>query len=114
MSESAPRPLRRLAEVPVTALKYVKEKRAASLAQMGIESVFDLITTYPRRYVDRSEQIDVSDLTLGDEVAIFAEVRRSESRRTKQGKTMVTTRVSDGTGTLSVVFFNQPVKLRPD
>ena len=112
MSESAPRPLRRLAEVPVTALKYVKEKRAASLAQMGIESVFDLITTYPRRYVDRSEQIDVSDLTLGDEVAIFAEVRRSESRRTKQGKTMVTTRVSDGTGTLSIVFFNQPWRER--
>jgi len=108
VTESAPRPLRRLAEVPVTALKYVKEKRAASLAQMGVESVFDLLTTYPRRYVDRTAQIDVSDLTIGDEVAIFAEVRRSESRRTKQGKVMVTTYVSDGTGTMSVVFFNQP------
>ena len=112
MTESAPRPLRRLAEVPVTALKYVKEKRAASLAQMGVESVFDLLTTYPRRYVDRTAQIDVSDLTIGDEVAIFAEVRRSESRRTKQGKVMVTTYVSDGTGTMSVVFFNQPWRER--
>jgi ATP-dependent DNA helicase RecG len=112
VTDLAPRPLRRLAEVPVTALKYVKDKRAASLAQMGIETVFDLLTTYPRRYVDRTAQIDVSDLTVGDEVAIFAEVRRCTSRRTAQGKTMVTASVSDGTGTLNVVFFNQPWRER--
>ena len=107
MTTPAGRPLRRLADVPVTELRHVSEKRAASLAQMGIESVFDLLTTYPRRYVDRTRQIDLSDLSVGDEIAIFAEVTRTSARRTRQGRALVEVTVDDGTGTLKVVFFNQ-------
>ena len=69
------RPLRRLADVAVGELRHVSEKRAASLEQMGITTVFDLITTYPRRYVDRTRQVDLSDLNVGEEIAIFAEVK---------------------------------------
>ena len=107
MSESPPRPLRQLADVPVTALKHVGEKRAASLEQMGITSVFDLLTTYPRRYVDRTKQVDLSDLALGEEVAIFGEVVKCSARRTQTGKAMVEVTVTDGASSLKVVFFNQ-------
>ena len=107
MSSAGPRPLRRLADVAVSELKHVSDKRAASLAQMGITTVFDLITTYPRRYVDRTRQVDLSDLNVGEEIAIFAEVSRITSRRTQNGKAMVEATVSDGTDALKVVFFNQ-------
>jgi ATP-dependent DNA helicase RecG len=96
-----------LGDVAVSELRNVGEKRAAALASMGIESVFDLLTTYPRRYVDRTKRIDLSDLSVGDEAAVFAEVRRISSRRTRQGKVMVEATVSDDGGSFKVVFFNQ-------
>ena len=39
------------------------------LAELGVETVLDLLTTYPRRYIDRTRQADVSDLRVGDEAA---------------------------------------------
>lgn len=107
MSDLAPRPLSALAAIPVTRLKHVAEKRAAALATMGVETVFDLLTTYPRRYVDRTRQVDLSDLALGDEVAVFGEVTKSQARRTKNGRALVEVTVTDGTGRLQIVFFNQ-------
>ena len=107
MSEAAPRRLRQLGEVSVTSLRHVGDKRAAALASLGIESVFDLLTVYPRRYVDRTSQVDLSDLNVGDEVAVFAEVTRVTGRRTRQGRAMVEVSVADGGGTAKVVFFNQ-------
>ena len=75
-ASGAPRRLRQLADIPVSQLRHVGEKRSEALASIGIESVFDLLTTYPRRYIDRTKQIDVSDLSVGDEAAVYAEVQR--------------------------------------
>jgi len=41
----------------------------------GIHTVLDLLCTYPRRYIDRSRQADLSDLAVGDEAVILAESR---------------------------------------
>ncbi|MHB1087437.1 MAG: ATP-dependent DNA helicase RecG [Acidimicrobiales bacterium] len=107
MSEPAPRRLRQLGEIPVSQLRHVGEKRTQALSSIGIESVFDLLTVYPRRYIDRTKRVDVSDLTIGEEAAIFGQVRKISSRRTKQGKVMVEVVVGDDGGTIKVVFFNQ-------
>jgi ATP-dependent DNA helicase RecG len=85
----------------------VGEKRIEALKSLGIESVFDLLTVYPRRYIDRTKQVDLSDLNVGDEAAIFGEVDSITSRRTRQGKVMVEATVRDGDETIKVVFFNQ-------
>jgi len=107
VSETSARQLRALADVPVTKLAHLGEKRAKALAQMDIRSVFDLLTTYPRRYVDRSKQVDLSDLTVGEDVAIYGEVQSTSSRQTKNGKSLVEVVVRDGDATLRIVFFNQ-------
>ncbi|MGA2433382.1 MAG: ATP-dependent DNA helicase RecG [Acidimicrobiales bacterium] len=107
MSDSAGRRLRQLGDVAVTQLRHVGEKRAQALASLGIENVFDLLTVYPRRYIDRTKRVDLSDLTVGEEAAIFGEVTKVSSRRTQQGKVMVEVTVADEGGSLKVVFFNQ-------
>ncbi len=107
MSELSPRSLRRLGEIPVSQLRHVGDKRTEALGSLGIENVFDLLTLYPRRYIDRTKRVDVSDLTVGEEAAIFGEVRKVSSRRTKQGKVMVEVVVGDDGGTIKIVFFNQ-------
>jgi len=107
VSDSAGRRLRQLGDVAVTQLRHVGEKRAGALASLCIENVFDLLTVYPRRYIDRTKRVDLSDLTVGEEAAIFGEVKKVSSRRTKQGKVMVEVTVADNGGAIKVVFFNQ-------
>ena len=107
MSDAPARRLRLLGDVPVSQLRHVGEKRTEALASLGIASVFDLLTVYPRRYIDRTRRVDLSDLTVGDEAAVFGEVIKLNSRRTKQGRVMVEVTVHDDGETLKVVFFNQ-------
>ena len=107
MTESAPRRLRQLGGIPVADLHRVGEKRAAALAMMDIATVFDLLTTYPRRYIDRTKRVDLSDLSVGEEAAVFGVVSAVRARRTRQGRAMVEVTVSDDGGSLHVVFFNQ-------
>ena len=65
---------------PVSVLESVSERKAGRLAEFGVESVLDLVTTYPRRYIDRTRQADVSGLEVGDEAAVLASVQSARSR----------------------------------
>jgi ATP-dependent DNA helicase RecG len=99
--------LQRLADVSVQEVKRIGEKRAESLAALDIHTVLDLVTHYPRRYIDRSRQADVVGMTLGEESLVLARVASAKSRRTRQGRALVELDIDDGTGTLRVTFFNQ-------
>ena len=70
--------------------------------------MLDLITHYPRRYVDRTNQADIADLVDGQEAMVLGTVRRSSIRRTRQGRALVEVVLFDGSSYLSVTFFNQP------
>ncbi len=107
MSALAPRRLRQLGEVRVDQLRHVGEKRLAALGQMDVATVLDLVTLYPRRYVDRTRRVDVSDLNVGDEAAVFGTVTAVRARRTRQGRSMVDVTIEDADQSLDVVFFNQ-------
>jgi ATP-dependent DNA helicase RecG len=103
-----PTPLRRLAEIPVSEIRRVGERRVDPLAQLGITTVLDLVTHYPRRYIDRTRRADLAEIRVGEESLVLATVQRVSQRRTRQGRPLVELDVDDGTGTLRVVFFNQP------
>ena len=107
MSDAPARRLRQLGDVPVSQLRNIGEKRTAALSSLGIDNVFDLLTVYPRRYLDRTKRVDLSDLNVGDEAAVFGEVVKVSSRRTRQGRVMVDVTVSDDGDSFKVVFFNQ-------
>ena len=101
------RTLTRLAEIPVTELKGVGPAKATSLAELDIHSVLDLLTTYPRRYIDRTREARIGDLREGDEAMLLVQVRSISSRRVRGGRVMVTATVSDGERSMKVTFFNQ-------
>ena len=105
---ASPRTLRDLSLRPVSVLEKVSARKAAQLEQWGVESVLDLLTTYPRRYIDRTKKADVSGLEVGSEAAILAEVQRVRSRPGHNRRAPVTITVRDDTGAMDVVFFNQP------
>ncbi|HVL05095.1 MAG TPA: ATP-dependent DNA helicase RecG [Acidimicrobiales bacterium] len=102
------RRLGQLAIIPVTELKGVGEKKAEGLEAMGIRTVLDLLTHYPRRYLDRTRQESIAGLKEQEEAMVLATVKRVQSRRTRQRRAMVDVDVFDGSSYLHVVFFNQP------
>ena len=106
------RRLSQLADLPVTVLDGVGEKRVEALAAMEIVSVLDLLTHYPRRYLDRTRQAAIRELKVGQEALVLATVKRVQSRRTRQRRTMVEVDVFDGSSYLHLVFFNQPWRAR--
>ena len=110
MSDSAAPPLtlRDLAHIGVERLKGVGDKKLASLHEVGVHTVLDLLTTYPRRWVDRTNECRVSDLVPGQEALVLVTVRSVAKRMAKNRRSIVEAVVGDGSGRFHVVFFNQP------
>jgi ATP-dependent DNA helicase RecG len=108
-TDAAPITLGELAAMPVTRLRGVGERKAEGLAVVGVESLLDLLTYYPRRYVDRTNEARVRDLVVGEEALVLVTVQRVSSRRTRgrPPKVLVTVDVTDGSGHLRISFFNQ-------
>ena len=63
--------LRELAGIDVGRLRGVGERKRESLSVLGIETVLDLLTTYPRRWVDRTNEARVEDLAPGSEALVL-------------------------------------------
>jgi ATP-dependent DNA helicase RecG len=86
----------------------VGDKAEAVLAKaFAIHTAGDLLRHYPRRYYERGELTDLSELRLGEQVTIQVKVVKVQAHqlRPKLHKTDLT--VTDGTGTLLVTFFNR-------
>jgi ATP-dependent DNA helicase RecG len=92
----------------VGVLKGVGEKKRQSLADAGIDTVLDLLTHYPRRYLDRTKQAAIGELVEGQEATIVARVKKVTARRTRNGRSLVDIDVFDGSSYLRCSFFNQP------
>jgi ATP-dependent DNA helicase RecG len=108
-TDTGPITLGELEAMPVTRLKGVGERKAEGLAVVGVRSLLDLLTYYPRRYVDRTNEARVRDLVVGEEALVLVTVQRVSSRRTRgrPPRVLVTVDVTDGSGHLRVSFFNQ-------
>jgi ATP-dependent DNA helicase RecG len=105
---SEPLTVEDLRAIELIRLQGVGEKRLAAFAQLDVHNVLDLLTHYPRRYIDRTNEASIASLTVGEEAMVLARVHKVESRRTRNGRAMVTVTVRDDTAQLSCTFFNQP------
>jgi ATP-dependent DNA helicase RecG len=112
VNDRPPITLRELAAIDVGQLKGVGEKKRAGLAAFDVQNVLDLVTTYPRRWVDRTNEARIADLVPGEEALVLVTVRSVTKRVTRNRRTMVNVHVGDGSGRMEVVFFNQPWRER--
>ena len=89
-------------------LKGVGEARAKTFASMGITTLYDLLSFFPRAYEDRSHIVPVSELQV-DEPACFRAFVTSTPRthHIRKGLDLTKLTVSDSTARLSLTFFNQ-------
>ena len=90
-------------------IKGIGEKRAQALNKLGVFSLFDLISYFPRRYEDRSTVRPVGLLSDG-EAATICVVCGDEPRlsRIRRGLDLVRFRAYDDSGEITITYFNQP------
>jgi len=99
--------LRELQERPVADLKAVGPKLAPRLEAMGIATILDLLTHYPRRYHDRRNTQEIAALAVGEEATVYGVVKKASGRYTRQRRPIVEAEIFDGTSYLKLTFFNQ-------
>ncbi len=97
---------------PVQYVPRVGPARAKLLKKLGIESVQDLLYYIPFRYDDFSLVSPIARVQPGETVTITGTVAAFHNAFTKSGKKLQEVRVSDETGTLDVIWFNQPFLAR--
>ena len=93
-------------------VKYIKgvgPNRVQLLNKIGIYTLKDLITYYPRGYEDRSKPKTICECVNG-EVALIEAVAMSRfiDTRISKGRTMQKLAVGDETGQATITWFNQP------
>ena len=91
----------------ISSLKGIGPKKAESFAAAGIETLEDFLHFFPRKYEDRRTVTPAAKLSPGKDFLFAGTVisRRYAGSPYKKN-TPLTLLVSDGTGTVEVVFFN--------
>ncbi|MDN3390451.1 ATP-dependent DNA helicase RecG [Pseudoalteromonas sp. APC 3691] len=93
-----------LNQYPITELKGVGPKMAERLLKLGILTVQDMLFHLPLRYEDRTRLYAISELSLHSHVSVEATIETSQITFGK--RRMLVCQINDGTGRLTLRFFN--------
>ena len=86
----------------------IGEKRLLAFHRLGIDTVFDLITYFPRRYEDRSIIKPISQVQDGETVCVETIIASDPTlARIRRGLEIVKFRAVDDSGMIDISYFNQ-------
>ncbi|MFB3946848.1 ATP-dependent DNA helicase RecG [Aeromonas veronii bv. sobria] len=94
----------KLDKIPLDSLKGVGSKMLEKLERLGLATVQDLLFHLPLRYEDRTQVWPICDLPPGLHGAVEGEIQ--DTQLVMGRRRMMVCRISDGTGTLTLRFFN--------
>jgi len=97
-----------LLTAPVRYAKGVGPKRERLLNKLGIETIEDLLTYFPRRIEDRSIIKKIAQLRHGERVTIKGRVRAIDVIKPRGDMEILKVAIQDNTGVAYGVWFNQP------
>lgn len=93
----------------IVGVKGVGQSVAQKFQILGVRTVGDLLSFYPRRYDDYSNISNIASLKPGA-VSVKATVKQITGRYVRRGIHITEAVVSDDTGSLRLVWFNQPYR----
>ncbi|WP_304509477.1 ATP-dependent DNA helicase RecG [Anaerotignum sp.] len=95
-------------EDSISRLKGVGEQREKKLNKLGIYTIEDLLTHYPRDYKDRSRLSKIIELQMDVENTFIA-CCKGNGETIKHGRfTFTRVKVADETGEVGMLWYNQP------
>ena len=92
----------------IQTVQMVGKVKAQKLNKLGIRTVGELITYFPRDYEDRSMEKKVSELMDGDECSVFLTVLSDVTmNRPRPKMSIYKVTAGDDSGVMTLVWFNQ-------
>ncbi len=78
------------------------------LEELGIKSISDFVRFFPRTYEDKRTYTDIAEIRTDQVNNIKGTISSLFHKKSKFGKTFTKCNVSDKTGSIEVIWFNQP------
>jgi len=100
---------KQLAEIKISSLPRVGEKRAKLFRKIGIYNLFDLLYYLPKRYEDRRFK---ETLQPGETAAVMGRIEAVEEVKLRRNLTLLRVAVHGKMGNVTALWFNQPFMKR--
>ncbi len=97
-----------MSDIALSQIKGIGPSRLKALHEAGIQTVRDLVGWLPKAYRDLSDIRPLGTLYAGDEAAVKVRVESAPTIRRAGKLVIVAARVTDGTDTMTAVWYNQP------
>lgn len=94
--------------IPLSRVLRTNKVHLDRLQTVGVKTVKDLLLYFPRVYNDKTEYTQISDLRSEEVNNVKGILTKLFHKRTKTGKLLTRGVLSDGTGSVEVIWFNQP------
>ena len=95
-------------QTPIENLPGIGSYYGRKLKKLEINTLEDLIYHFPFRYDDFSKIAQIQNLTPGEKISIQGVIWQIRNIRTRRGKFVTTATIADQSGTIEVIWFNQP------
>ena len=89
----------------VVMLKGVGPKVGYLFNKLGIDTIFDLVSFYPKKYIDYSSRCLIKHLKIGDSVTIYGTITNVKTYTTKNSLTIIKVVITDESASLELNFF---------
>lgn len=94
-------------ETSLENLPNIGPKRMQQLKTLGIEDLEDVVYYFPRRYEDRSQIKNISELVEGEVQTILATIKSLEVISPRPRLNILKVLVEDNTGAIKAIWYNQ-------
>jgi ATP-dependent DNA helicase RecG len=93
----------------IESLIRTKDVTRAALKRLGINTVSDLLNHFPSRYADASSFMSIAGLVEGEQATVRGTIKKLTAKKGWKSKmTMTEGIIEDVSGSMHVVWFNQP------
>lgn len=96
-------------DLPINKAIRTTSAHLKRLDEMGIQTVKDFLLYFPMRYTDESELSQISEIKIDEVNIVRGTIKSLNSRPSFRGRmSIINAVISDSSGSIEVVWFNQP------
>ena len=96
-------------DAPIETFLRLKQETKAGLRRLHLVTLRDLLFHFPNRYADSASFVSIANLINGHDVTIRGTIKKIQTKKSFKTKVpMSEATVEDVSGTVRVVWFNQP------
>lgn len=92
----------------VASLRFLHRSARQAFETLGLQTLRDVLWHFPLRMIDYTQQSNIIDLVAGEEATVVGDVISSDVSRFAGRNGLARVRIKDGTGALSITWFNMP------